>query len=71
MSEQKRKRERGENAGRYAYETDRACVCGHPLSVHTAERAKVDGKTWQPCIVGDLPGHDICECECFKPARRK
>lgn len=59
-------RERG--TGLYTFKNDRACTCGHPLSMHTAERAKVDGKHYQECLAGDF-GNEGCPCECFKPQR--
>jgi hypothetical protein len=54
------------DSGRYAHRAERACVCGHSLSMHTA--AAVAGS--RPCIAGDLGGSD-CDCECFKPARAR
>jgi hypothetical protein len=57
---------RERRTGRYAYELDCDCVCGHKLSEHTAERARVKGgDVEQPCLADD------CECMCFKPARKR
>lgn len=42
--------------------TPGACKCGHELGSHDAERARVDGATWQEC-------HE-CDCACFSKPRK-
>ena len=56
-------RNRTKRTGQYTYTGgfDRLCRCGHTLGVHTADRAKIDGVTHQPC--------GNCECQCFKPTK--
>jgi len=51
--------------GQFKHSVDRLCVCGHPLSIHSA--AKVANE--RPCFSGDFG--EPCECENFKPARRR
>ena len=49
---------REKDTGRYAPMLDVACVCGHRLGQHTADR--VGGH--QPCLE--------CACECFKRLKK-
>lgn len=58
-------------SGEYSYSMERMCQCGHALGEHTAERAKIDGKYFQPCICHEL-GETLtepCGCKAFKPAK--
>lgn len=65
MSNAEAKQAREIGSGLYTYEGGfaRACRCGHALGAHDAERARVAGKSYQPCQEAD------CACECFKPAK--
>lgn len=74
MANDKHEQEREHGSGQYTFEGgyERLCVCGHPLGVHTAARAKVDGVSQQPCMHEDLGGADAepCSCSLFKPTRK-
>ncbi len=70
-------RKRELKTGRYTYENfNLMCVCGHPLSVHSATRIKIAGASYQECMIESL-GNDCpvdykgqkCNCKCFKPQK--
>lgn len=50
--------------GCYTVKNSRGCKCGHTKGEHTAERAKVEGVTYQECLA------DGCGCECYTRARK-
>ncbi len=61
METNKEDRDRARN-GQYQAYMHRICKCGHARAEHDAERATVDGTTYQEC--------HICECSCFKQVRK-
>lgn len=65
MSETDSKQARDRGNGKYIHTMDALCTCGHELGLHTAEA--FEGQ--RPCLAGDF-GHEPCECESFKKAKR-
>jgi hypothetical protein len=58
--------------GRYTYgDMARTCVCGHALGVHAAARVRTPDGVKQHCMAGDQDDGEHCDCECFKPARKR
>lgn len=62
---------RDERNGRFMYDldNDRVCVCGHLLSVHDAHGQTCFAGT--NCLNDPIPDGPQCECERFRPSRRK
>lgn len=62
------------NSGQYKFDGgfERPCQCGHTLGNHVGERYRnADGTKQQECIVHETTGGEPCDCQCFKPARKK